>query len=155
MIKILEIILKMLNQLIHEKEVILITNEFIEKFCFFNITLYTNRVGNKHLKVNISSTFFFSLTRLGSDPQFKFDRVPNPTTLRGAVDDFDLGSQLEKPLIVVNGYGPRSFRINGEDVRGSVLLFRDAHFSWNIAHFEQITPQSLAPIQLHHPTPGT
>jgi uncharacterized protein len=71
------------------------------------------------------------------------------------MDDFDLASQLDKPLIVVQGYGPNSFRVNGEDVFGSVLLFRDAFFSWNVTQFEQITPQSLVPIQLHHPAPGT
>jgi uncharacterized protein len=86
------------------------------------------------------------------DPQFKVD-APKPAISRGAMDDFDLASQLDKPLIVVQGYGPNSFRVNGEDVFGSVLLFRDAFFSWNVTQFEQITPQSLVPIQLHHPAP--
>jgi hypothetical protein len=72
------------------------------------------------------------------------------------LEEFDLFSGSNKPLVQIKGYNDYGFLFNpNQEVRGSVIVFRDGFFSWNVKTFEELTLESLIPIWLHHPVPGT
>jgi NADH dehydrogenase [ubiquinone] 1 alpha subcomplex assembly factor 3 len=72
-----------------------------------------------------------------------------------SLEEFDLFSGSSKPLVQINGYNDYGFLFNVDDaVMGSVIVFRDGFFSWNVKTFEEITIESLTPIWLHHPLPN-
>jgi hypothetical protein len=69
---------------------------------------------------------------------------------------FDLFSGAEKPSVFIKGYSDYGFLFNSNEVVvGSVIVFRDGYFSWNVKMFDEITFESLAPVWLHHPIPST
>jgi hypothetical protein len=76
-------------------------------------------------------------------------------TPKKSIYDFDLFSGAEKPLVHIKGYSDYGFLFNTDEVViGSVIVFRDGYFSWNVKLFDEITFESLAPVWLHHPIPS-
>lgn len=47
---------------------------------------------------------------------------------------------------LVSGYGDGLFRFGDEKVTGSVILFPEAIYSWNVKSIDDITPESFARI---------
>ncbi|MFV1852471.1 MAG: Mth938-like domain-containing protein [Thalassospira sp.] len=47
---------------------------------------------------------------------------------------------------LVSGYGDGLFRFGDEKVTGSVILFPEAIYSWNVKSIDDITPESFARV---------
>jgi len=47
---------------------------------------------------------------------------------------------------LIQAYGEGGFRINGERIRGAVLVFPDQVMSWQAARFEDVTVEGLSAI---------
>lgn len=47
---------------------------------------------------------------------------------------------------LVSGYGDGLFRFGDEKVAGSVILFPEAIYSWNVKSIDDITPESFARV---------
>lgn len=50
---------------------------------------------------------------------------------------------------LVTSYGDGVFRFGEETVTGSILLFPEAVYSWNVSSVDEITPQSFSRIIEH------
>lgn len=50
---------------------------------------------------------------------------------------------------MITGYGDGGFKVNGEFMSGSLLVFADQCMAWNISRPQEITPASLEPLLFH------
>lgn len=70
------------------------------------------------------------------------------------------------PKVVIEGYGPQGFEfsnivkkidrndpneIGNVNIHGSVLVFPNAVFQWDVTNYKELTMESLAPVALHFP----
>ncbi len=46
----------------------------------------------------------------------------------------------------VQGYGDGGFTVEGERIEGSLLMFADQAMPWQVADFDALTLESLAPV---------